>query len=102
MELPRLEPLWQKYRDQGFTVIAIETSRDREQAQEFVADNNLTYHFLEDVEGEGNVAEDRLQMYGQPSTYLVDRHGQILYYHLGFDAGDEVKMEEEIQLLLKS
>lgn len=102
MELPRLEPLWQKYKDQGFAVIAIETSRDREKALEFVSENNLTYHFLEDVEGDGNVTENKLQMFGQPSTYLVDRKGQILYYHLGFDAGDEVKMEEEIQKLLKS
>ena len=102
MELPRLEPLWQKYKDQKFTVIAIETSRDREQSREFITENNLRYHFLEDVEGDGNVTESKLQMYGQPSTYLVDRNGDILYYHLGFDAGDEVKMEEEIQKLLKS
>ena len=43
MELPRLEPLWQKYRDKGFSVIAVEIARDRERATTFVEENNLTY-----------------------------------------------------------
>ena len=50
MELPRLEPLWQKYRDQGLQVIAIESERDTERAVEFIAENNLTYQLLEDYE----------------------------------------------------
>ena len=100
MELPRLEPLWQKYRDQGLTIIAVETERDTERALEFIAENNLTYPMLEDLEGDDNIMESRLQMFGQPSSYLVDRTGRIMYYHLGFDAGDEVKLEEEIQELL--
>ena len=102
MELPRLEPLWQKYRDQGLTIIAIETERDTERALEFITENNLTYHMLEDLEGDDNVVENRLQLYGQPSSYLVDRTGQIMFYHLGFDEGDEVTLEEEIQKLLES
>jgi len=100
VELPRLEPLWQKYRDQGLTIIAVETERDTERALEFIAENNLTYPMLEDLEGDDNIMESRLQMFGQPSSYLVDRTGRIMYYHLGFDAGDEVKLEEEIQELL--
>jgi len=102
VELPRLEPLWQKYRDQGLTIIAIETERDTERALEFITENSLTYHMLEDLEGDDNVAENRLQLYGQPSSYLVNRAGQIMFYHLGFDEGDEVKLEEEIRKLLES
>ena len=100
MELPRIEPLWQKYKDQGFTAIAIETSQDREKALEFVTENSLTYHFLEDIEGDGNVVADKLQIYGQPTTYLVDRNGQIVFTHIGFEEGDELQMEKEIQKLL--
>ena len=102
MELPRLEPLWQKYKDQGLTVIAIESQQDREGALEFIAENGLTYPMLEDLEGEGNVCADKLQIYGYPTSYLVDRTGQIMYSHLGFDEGDEVKLEKEIKKLLNS
>ena len=102
MELPRLEPLWQKYQDQGLTIIAIDSNRDTERAQKFIAENNLTYHMLEDTEGEETVVGDKLQINGFPTSYLVDRQGRILYSHLGFDAGDEVKLEEEIQKLLGS
>ena len=100
MELPRLEPLWQKYQDQGLTIMAIETERDTDRALEFIAENNLTYPMLEDREGDDNVIEEKLQMFGQPASYLVDRSGRIMFYHLGFDKGDEAKLEEEILKLL--
>jgi len=102
VELPRLEPLWQKYKDQGLTIIAVESNRDTERALEFIAENNLSYHMLEDLEGEDNVVADKLQIYGFPTSYLVDRAGQIIYTHIGFDEGDEPTLEAEIQKLLES
>ena len=102
MELPRLEPLWQKYRNQGLTVIAIESEQDTERALEFIAENDLTYPMVEDLEGDDNVVANTLQIYGFPTSYLVDRNGRVMYSHLGFDDGDEVKLEEEIQKLLDS
>ena len=101
MELPRLEPLWQKYRDQGFQVVAIESERDTERATDFITENNLSYHLLEDNEGDDNVVASKLEIYGFPTSYLVDREGRILYSHIGFEEGDEIQMEEEIQRLLK-
>ena len=102
MELPRLEPLWQKYKDQGLTVIAIESNQDTEQALEFIAEHNLTYPMLEDVEGDDNVVANKLQIYGFPTSYLVDRNGKVMFSHIGFDEGDEVKIEKEILQLLDS
>jgi len=100
VELPRLEPLWQKYQDQGFTVIAIESQQDTEGALEFIAEYGLTYPMVEDLEGDDNVCADKLQISGFPTSYLVDRSGQIMYAHTGFEEGDEVKLEEEIKKLL--
>jgi peroxiredoxin len=101
VELPRLEPLWQKYREHGLQVIAIESERDTERALEFIAENDLSYHLLEDSEGDDNVVASKLEIYGFPTSYLVDREGRILYSHIGFEEGDEVQMEEEIQRLLE-
>ena len=102
MELPRLEPLWQKYKDQGLTVIAIESQQDREGALEFIAEHDLTYPMVEDLEGDDNILANELHVYGFPTSFLVDRNGRIMFAHTGFDEGDEVKLEEEIKKLLDS
>jgi len=39
---------------------------------------------------------------GNPTTYIIDREGRVLSYHLGFQEGDEVELEEEITDLLTS
>ena len=102
MELPRIEPLWQKYRDQGFSVLAVDRERDTERALEFIAENNLTYLFVEDVEEGENVVGDMLGISSFPTSLLVDRQGRILYSHVGFEEGDEEELEREIQKLLGS
>ena len=60
MELPRLQPLYEKYRDQGFEVIAIETKGQTERATKFIEENGLTYTMLKNGEGEAEVASATL------------------------------------------
>ncbi len=100
MELPRLEPLWQKYRDQGFQVVAVEARRDREGSLKFIEENNLTYHFLENLEGDGDLIGDMVGAEGFPTSYLIDREGRVMFSHFGFKKGDEEKIEKEIVKLL--
>ena len=102
MELPRLQPLFEKYRDRGLSVIAIDTMRDTERATKFIAENGLTYPMLENGEGDAEVVRATYQVYGHPTSFLIDREGRILYYHLGFREGDEEKLEKEILSLLES
>ena len=101
MELPRLEPLWQRYRDRGFSVVAVEARRDSEGAVQFIEENNLTYHLLENLEGEGEIVRSLFNVRGFPSSFLIDREGRIQYFHYGFSAGDELAIEQEILALLE-
>lgn len=95
MELPRLEELWLKHRDTGVSVVAVEGLRDRERAVKFINDNKLTYHLLEEDEG-GAVVRGTFRVRAFPTSYLIDRHGKIMYGHVGFEKGDEVRLEKEI------
>lgn len=100
MELPRLQPLFDKYRDQGFNVVAVEGKRDTERAAKFIEEENLTYTLLENGEGDNEVVSSLYNVRAYPTSFLIDRQGKVMYFHLGFDAGDEVQLEEEIQSLL--
>lgn len=95
MELPRLETLWQKYRDQGFAVVAVEAVRDRERALKFIQENKLSFHLLENDEAK-NVVRDTYGVQSFPTSFMIDRDGKIMYCHVGFEKGDEAKLEKEI------
>ena len=100
MELPRLQPLYEKYQDQGFEIVAVEGKRDTERATTFIEENGLTYTMLENAEGDAEIASKVFKVRGYPSSYLIDRDGKIMFFHFGFEAGDEEHIEEEIQSLL--
>jgi peroxiredoxin len=95
VELPRLEPLWRKYRDAGFSVVAVEATQDRERADEFIEKHGLTYHLLE-ADVEKQAVKDNFGIKWFPTSYLIDRDGRILACHVGFRAGDEAELEREI------
>jgi peroxiredoxin len=101
VELPRLEPLWKNYRDKGLAMVAVEARRDTAGARKFIQENKLTFTFLENGEGDNDVCRKKYGIYLFPQTFLIDRTGRIRYFHLGFEAGDEKRIEEQIQELLK-
>ena len=100
MELPRLQPLYEKYKDQGFEVIAVETKGQTDRAKMFIEKNGLTYTMLENGEGDSEVANTTFNVIYHPSSFLIARDGKVMYYHVGFEAGDEMKLEQEIKTLL--
>ena len=100
MELPRLQPLYEKYRDQGLEIVAIEATRATKAAQDFIAENKLTYTFLENNAGDPNVVMGTFGVNVFPTSYLISRDGKVVRAHIGFDAGDEEKLEKEIKGLL--
>ena len=100
MELPRLQPLYEKYKDRGFEIVAVEGKRDTERATKFIEKNGLTYTMLENAEEDAEVARTIFKVLYYPSSFLIDRDGKVMFFHLGFEKGDEVHLEEQIQSLL--
>ena len=95
---PKLEALQQKYGNHGFTVLAINLDENKANALAFLQKHPVTYPVLYDKDAK--VAES-YQVAAMPSSYFIDKKGNIRLSHRGFVPGDEVKIEKAIQFLLK-
>jgi len=100
VELPRLQPLYEKYRNQGFEIVAIDSTNDTERAQKFIADEKLSFTFLENGEDEAEVVSATFGVSSFPTTFVIDREGRILHVHVGFSEGDEDVLAGQIEALL--
>jgi hypothetical protein len=77
VELPRLQPLWERLREEGLAVVAVEATRDRRRALEFVEQKGLTYPVLENGEGPEEVVHRLFGVRVFPTSFLVDRHTRL-------------------------
>jgi peroxiredoxin len=100
VELPRLQSLYDTYSDRGFTVVVIDGKRQTEKAEAFIAKHGLTYTALENGEGDAEVVKTMFKVSSYPTSFVIDRQGRVMYSHLGFEAGDEDQLAEEIESLL--
>ena len=95
VEIPYLEALYTKYKDQGLVVIGMNTETDYMKVKHF-AEPRMSYTVLLD----GQTQAQAYDVSGIPCTYYIDREGLIRYRNVGFGPGDEVVIEEKIQKLL--
>jgi thiol-disulfide isomerase/thioredoxin len=73
-EMSQLEPVYQKYREQGLRILAINVRQDPETAQRFVGRLGISYETLLDLDGK--VARS-YGVLGLPTTYFVARDGTL-------------------------
>ena len=101
MELPLLKSMYQRQKDKGFEIVVVEIQGNRAGAEQFIAEQELPYVFVDDAKGADSLSHSRYVAFAYPTTFIIDRQGKIRSYHLGFSAGDEKSLEAEIVELLK-
>ncbi len=79
-EMKALEPVYQKYREQGLVILAVNVRQNRATAKKFIDRLNISYDTLLDREGE--VARDYGVM-GLPTTFFIDGKGILRTRILG-------------------
>ena len=94
VELPHLEPLYQKFKDKGLEVVAVDVYGDRTGGERFVAENGLSYRFLD---GNLDVAE-RYGVVSTPTMFIIDQDGRIAARTNRFDTN----VEQKIRALLNA
>ena len=94
---PWLNKMQERYGEDGFKVIAINLDKDKALAAEFLkqvpADIEIAY------DPEGTVA-DLYSLKVMPSSFLIDRKGNLVHAHKGFKTNDGSRMEDMIRKVL--
>lgn len=73
-EAPDLERFWQRYRDQGVTVLGVDVQDNSADAISFVREFGLTYPQLRSV---GDERSEAFGSTGVPENFLVDPRGRL-------------------------
>lgn len=94
---PWMKKIQAKYRDQGLVIIAANMDSNREKADDFIQQSKPNFTIAFDPDGK--VAE-QYQLVGMPSSYLIDKNGQLIGHHTGFKEEDVAKLEQQIRSLL--
>ena len=99
VELPQLEALWERYRDQGLRVVAIDARADTERAHRFIVQQNLSFLTLENTPDD-DVVGCRFNVDSFPQSWLIDDEGRIVRVHRNWQDGDAQELERQIRELL--
>lgn len=96
--LPALDRLFSRYRDQGFSVLAVNVDSERAAALRMLQRLPVRYPVVFDPEGHW---PERYALQGMPSGYLLDRDGQVILVKTGYRAKDLPQLEQAIQQALE-
>ena len=94
ISLPQYNDMYHKYKDQGLEIIAISVDNPIEDGLDFLIDTPLD--FLIPADPDGDIAE-LFQVFGMPTSYLIEPDGTVSLVHVGFRKGDIEIIEEAIQ-----
>ncbi len=100
-EMKEMQAIYDKYKDKGFTYLAVNTDSQKSLAKvkSYISSKGYTFPVVLDTD------EKIFEAYlgeGLPYALLIDSEKNIVAKHLGFLTGDEVKIEKEIISVLPS
>lgn len=92
VEIPHFVELQKQYRDKGLAVIGVSLDEQGpEVVKKFVKQFGVNYPV---VIGNEKIA-DAYGIEGLPTTFVIDRHGRIVSWYIGYN--DKAVFEKEIQ-----
>ena len=96
-EMPAMDVLHKKFKDKGLFVIAVNSEESVNKVSKFIKKRNYTFLVL--LDEDGSVANDSYRAIGFPTTYLIDKLGNVVGKAEGardWDSRESVKLLEEI------
>lgn len=95
-EMKKMQPIYEKYKGQGFTYLAINQDNQKSisKVKSFINANKYSFPVVLDLDK--RVFEDYLGV-GLPYSLIIDKNKNVIAKHLGYITGDEVQIEKEIK-----
>ncbi len=93
VSFPWMDEMQAKYGPQGFTVLAINLDDSQQDAEEFLEDNPVQFLMAFDPDGKTPAAYG---VKGMPTSFLIDRSGDIVQQHTGFNVSQKQELEQAI------
>ena len=97
VELPHVERIYNTYKADGFVVLAIsaDDARSASKVKPMVMSKGWTFPVL--LDKQTKVVSERNPGKTLPYTELLDHTHAVIYKHQGYNAGDEVELEEKVK-----
>jgi len=95
-EMPDLNAVYRQYRDKGLVVLAVNVSEDSAAIKSYAQQQGLVLPMLRDA---GNAVGRALSIDALPTTFFIDREGQLRHKTIG--AMRREYMVEQVEALLK-
>lgn len=97
-EMPSLEKLWQKIKNQDMVVLAINVGENADTIFEFTGNYPVSFPLLMDKDGK--VIKD-YPAQGLPTTYIIDPRGIVTHRAVGGREWDDAAILTQLQTLRK-
>lgn len=97
-EMPLLEEMSKKYERLGFTLLGVNVDEDSSKAEKLLEKIPVSFPVLYD--NTSSVSE-LLNVDAMPTTYLIDRDGNLRFHHKGYKPGYEKSYEKQIKQLVR-
>jgi thiol-disulfide isomerase/thioredoxin len=94
---PALDSLYREYQPRGLEVLAINLDERRRDADRFLGDHPHRLTVLFDPKGASPLA---FAVQGMPSSFLIDKAGNIRFTHMGYSGNVDESYRREIAQLL--
>ena len=95
---PWMAEMHNKYKDKGLVVLAVNLDKSKDKAAGFLTDFHPEFPIAYDPEGK---TAELYKVMGMPSSYIIDRNGQLQLSHVGFRESDTAELENHIRKLLQ-
>lgn len=94
---PWLNEMNEKYGPTGLVILGVNMDADQADAQSFLEEYPVDFRIIRDPDGELARQYDVIAM---PSSYVIDRNGQIAARHLGFKVARLQEYEDTLKRVL--
>jgi thiol-disulfide isomerase/thioredoxin len=98
LSFPFMSDVAKKHKAEGLELVAVSVDESREEAEAFLSTHPTDFTVVHDPNGECPKAYGLETM---PTSYLIDRKGNLREVHRGFSNSDRQELDKAIVTLLK-